>query len=877
MVDRLRGLGLPGVTARTFHAHALSQLRHFWPLHHDGAPLPALLDSKLPLLVPLVRSLPGHYRFTPAKDLADEIEWAKSRRLTPVTYERGVTGTPLVAEREPPIPLDLFVRAFAGYERAKTRAGRIDFDDLMTETVDLLEGDADAAELVRARKRWFSVDEYQDTNPLQQRLLELWLGDRRDLCVVGDEDQTIYTFTGATSTYLTGFEARFPGRAGRHARRELPVVAAGASPWRTASSPRPAATSGSSPRGRTARNRRSSATGRRRRSSARSSSWIGARIGEGTAPAEIAVLVRMNAQLAPIEAELTRADIPYQVRGMRFFDRAEVRGAIDLVRRGEFETQGVALTAAVRQVLDPSGWATTTSRATAGPATRHANGRPRSIRCSTSSNGSSARTRGPMRRRISTSSTDDARRSARARPTASTCSRSTEPRASNGMRSTCRRSRRDRCRSASRSTTTRRSPRSFGSCMSGSPVRDAISRCRGRPNARRVAARPGDSRAGSSPICGRDRPGGGRGGVRELPGAPVAVAVSSPGRRRRSADGRVACLAHVPCPGGRDAPVRHRPRRDPGGHRRGAPAEQRRSLRGSRASARPRSMPTATRSSRSWPPTSRPAVGPTGLPRRLAGERPWGPAPRRRPVTEHEVTTTTSTRTTTITRTSITNTTTTSTCRSSTPTRSRASASTRTSSSRPTPAARSPRPSARPSPACRTTRSTRRSGSRIARLEPYAGDEPSNFQIPTSDGQLRPAASGRASCASSSTTRRYQLTAYTFDRRRRRVALRPVPGCDERHRDVRRRPLPRPRARGGRHVRPRLQPRLPPVVRLRRAVLLSADAGREPPVAPDRGRRAPPGRGRGLVPGGAGRAGCGRYLTVNSRWPALRSKPPICR
>ncbi|HEY4634545.1 MAG TPA: UvrD-helicase domain-containing protein, partial [Candidatus Limnocylindrales bacterium] len=94
MVDRLKGLGLPGVTARTFHAHALSQLRHFWPLHNDGQPLPDLLDSKVPLIVPLARALPGHYRFTPAKDLADEIEWAKGRRLTPETYARAVAGSP---------------------------------------------------------------------------------------------------------------------------------------------------------------------------------------------------------------------------------------------------------------------------------------------------------------------------------------------------------------------------------------------------------------------------------------------------------------------------------------------------------------------------------------------------------------------------------------------------------------------------------------------------------------------------------------------------------------------------------------------------------------------------------------------------------------
>ncbi len=215
MVERLRTLGLPGVTARTFHAHALSQLRFFWPLRHDGDPLPSLLDSKGLIVSRLARQLPGHYRFTPAKDLADEIEWAKSRRIAPGDYETGAT----THHREPPIPADLFVRIYLGYEREKTRRNRIDFDDLLLLTGDLLEADDDAAATVRARKRWFSVDEYQDTNPLQQRLLELWLGpDGRDLCVVGDEDQTIYTFTGATSTFLTTFAERWPDA------RVLPLV-----------------------------------------------------------------------------------------------------------------------------------------------------------------------------------------------------------------------------------------------------------------------------------------------------------------------------------------------------------------------------------------------------------------------------------------------------------------------------------------------------------------------------------------------------------------------------------------------------------------------------------------------------------------------------
>jgi DNA helicase-2/ATP-dependent DNA helicase PcrA len=342
MVDRMRSLGLPGVTARTFHAHALSQLRYFWPLHHDGAPLPDLLDSKVPLLAPLARALPGNYRFTPAKDLADEIEWAKSRRLTPGTYP-GASPT-----REPPIPVDLFTRVFAGYERSKARAGRIDFDDLLTETIDLLESDPDAAATVRARKRWLSVDEYQDTNPLQQRLLELWLGERADLCVVGDEDQSIYTFTGATSRFLTGFAERYPDArvvtlADNY--RSTPEVLELANRLlaSTGRSKRLVATRPTGPVPTVTRHTTEAAE------LAELTRWIGERIGEGIAPAEIAVLVRTNAQLPPIEVALTRAGIAYSVR-VRFFDRPDVRGAIDLVRRADLHETGAALAPVVRSL-----------------------------------------------------------------------------------------------------------------------------------------------------------------------------------------------------------------------------------------------------------------------------------------------------------------------------------------------------------------------------------------------------------------------------------------------------------------------------------------------------------------------------------------------
>ncbi len=326
MAERLGGLGLPGIAARTFHAAALAQLRHFWPRHHGGEPAPAVLDSKIPIVGRLARALPGGYRFTTAKDLADEIEWAKSRRLRPATYASEA------GDRTPPIPVELFVGLWAGYEREKDRAGRLDFDDMLTRTVDLLESNPATAAAVRARYSWFSVDEYQDTNPLQQRLLELWLGDRDDLCVVGDEDQTIYTFAGATSGFLTGFTSRFP--AARQVTLERNYR--------------------SSPEVLALANRLLAAEGRRKRLLATRPpgpkptirrcvdaqaelallvATIRRLVGEGTAPAEIAVLVRVNAQVPPLEAALTKAGIAFRVRGQRFFERAEVREALRLVRR----------------------------------------------------------------------------------------------------------------------------------------------------------------------------------------------------------------------------------------------------------------------------------------------------------------------------------------------------------------------------------------------------------------------------------------------------------------------------------------------------------------------------------------------------------------
>src|SRR5205085_1577668 len=163
--ERLAALGAAGVRASTFHSAALRQLRHFAP-----QAVGKILPSKALALRQIANSLPAPYKFRPAGDLATEIEWAKNRRITIDRYIREASG------REPPIPADLMLRVFREYERRKAEEGLIDFEDLLELAVQLFEQDGDASETFRAQYRAFTVDEYQDVNLLQQRLLDLWLG-----------------------------------------------------------------------------------------------------------------------------------------------------------------------------------------------------------------------------------------------------------------------------------------------------------------------------------------------------------------------------------------------------------------------------------------------------------------------------------------------------------------------------------------------------------------------------------------------------------------------------------------------------------------------------------------------------------------------------
>src|SRR5680860_492359 len=201
---RLRQLGAGGVAARTFHSAALSQLNYFWP-HVVGGQAPRILDGKGRLLGHAAETLKLKLDTATLRDLAAEIEWRKTSGLSVEEYGSGLH------KRSLPGRLDLgqVVAMHEAYEHLKDGRKQIDFEDVLLAMAGMIKSEASVAMQVREQYRFFVVDEYQDVSPLQQDLLALWLGDRRDLCVVGDASQTIYSFAGARSDYLLDFPKRY--------------------------------------------------------------------------------------------------------------------------------------------------------------------------------------------------------------------------------------------------------------------------------------------------------------------------------------------------------------------------------------------------------------------------------------------------------------------------------------------------------------------------------------------------------------------------------------------------------------------------------------------------------------------------------------------
>ncbi|WP_036569993.1 ATP-dependent helicase [Nocardioides sp. URHA0032] len=356
MRGRLRVLGASGVQARTFHSAALRQLRYFWP-HVQGTELPTLIESKIGLLATAVRRQRLHADQALLRDLASEIEWAKVSNVHPDDYARIAAERGRSVSGQPP---ETVAHVFGSYEEVKRGQGRMDMEDVLLLTAGLLAEDERVAAQVRRQYKWFVVDEFQDVSPLQSALLDLWLGGRDELCVVGDPAQTIYSFAGANAAYLRDFPQKYAGTTSVELvrnYRSTPEVVDAANTLLAGSPSQGVELRAQRPSG-------PSVSYTPRPDEVAEAEAVAAQVlrmrDAGRSLGEVAILFRINAQSEAFEEALAARGLPYVVRGAaRFFERPEVREAVTRLRGSA--RSGESATAddwvdVVRATLAGMGW-----------------------------------------------------------------------------------------------------------------------------------------------------------------------------------------------------------------------------------------------------------------------------------------------------------------------------------------------------------------------------------------------------------------------------------------------------------------------------------------------------------------------------------------
>lgn len=342
---RLRGLGVEGVVARTFHAAALSQLNYFWPTL-AGQPAPSIIDNKVRVLGQAADQLRLRLDTATLRDVASEIEWRKVSMLSIDEHAGlgravGRVGAEQLADLQ------------RGYEALKDDRHQLDFEDVLLACAGMLEAEPRVAASVHEQYRHFTVDEYQDVSPLQNRLLELWLGDRHDICVVGDASQTIYSFAGADQKYLLEFGHRHPDativRLETNYRSQPPILAAANALMRGRAGALELVAARESL---TAEAPTVTAYEDESAEAAGIAAAIAARIKKGASPSEIAVLYRAHSQSGAILQALAEAGIAANVLGgRRFFDMPEVRQAVLALRGASVAPTERGFLPNVRRVL----------------------------------------------------------------------------------------------------------------------------------------------------------------------------------------------------------------------------------------------------------------------------------------------------------------------------------------------------------------------------------------------------------------------------------------------------------------------------------------------------------------------------------------------
>lgn len=355
MRGRLRSLGAEGVQARTFHSAALRQLRYFWPKVYGGAP-PVLIESKIGILAAAAKRNRVSVDQATLRDLASEVEWAKVSNVRPEDYLHLAPrhGREIAGQDHASV-----AHIFDSYEQLKREQGRMDMEDVLLICAALLAEDERVAAQVRRQYSTFVVDEFQDVSPIQSTLLDLWLGGREEICVVGDPAQTIYSFAGARADYLTDFVKRHPGAVNVELvrnYRSTPQIVAAANTLLQGGATESVTLRAQSEAGPVVDFTECTDEV----AEAEQVADEIARLHRGGTPlSEIAVLYRINAQSETFEEALTAAGIPYVLRGaLRFFERPEVRQATALLRAESRVGEGSddALVSRVEGVLSGMGW-----------------------------------------------------------------------------------------------------------------------------------------------------------------------------------------------------------------------------------------------------------------------------------------------------------------------------------------------------------------------------------------------------------------------------------------------------------------------------------------------------------------------------------------
>lgn len=348
---RLRSLGIPGVAVKTFHAAALSQLEYFWP-QLAGVPAPNVLTSKAKLIADAADFHKVRFDAAMLRDVASEIEWRKYTMRSMEQYQLSASNRPELSG----LKREQLFQIMATYEELKVKSQKLDWEDVLILTLGMLQAEPRVLAHVQQQYRFFTVDEFQDISPLQHALLEAWLGERSDLCVVGDPNQTIYTFTGASSSYLLDFLETYPNanvinlvRNYRSTGRIIDLANRVVSNETNMDDLVSQTTYGSEPI--------SIAAPDSIQEAKQIAAQIEKQLSRGVKPNEIAVLYRVNSQSELFENALTELGIEYQVRGgERFFNRPEILQVTRLVRAETISPRQKDLYQLVSDACRELGW-----------------------------------------------------------------------------------------------------------------------------------------------------------------------------------------------------------------------------------------------------------------------------------------------------------------------------------------------------------------------------------------------------------------------------------------------------------------------------------------------------------------------------------------